>query len=127
MNKKGQSLVLFVIILPVILGVLMFIVDLSLANYNTSHLKSVIESNMTVALDKKIKNSDEIKNAIRDNFDNIESVNVIINEDNLEITAKLKEKFLLANVYKMNFYKLDVTYCGNYHNKSIKMSNCNME
>jgi Flp pilus assembly protein TadG len=58
MNNKGQTLVIFVFLLPIILGLVAFLVDSSLIMYQDNRLDRINE----VALDYAIKKKDTITN-----------------------------------------------------------------
>ena len=61
-NKKGQALVEFVIILPIILMILFIIIDFSHVYYERNHLEGTL--NDIVYLVKENKHDNEIKKII---------------------------------------------------------------
>ena len=114
MNNKGQSLIMFVILLPVILLFVIYIVVLSNNYLEKNHLSLMIKDNLKIILSKDIRDIDKIKNVLKEN-DN----EVIINIDNdmIKIENKSLKKGLFNNIYKLQEIKSVV--CGNYETKEI--------
>lgn len=70
MNNKGQTLIFFVVILPVLLIIFMFIIDLSIMNYEKNKLDNLAKECMEYKFDGK---SDlKIEELIKLNDDTIE-------------------------------------------------------
>ena len=63
-NNKGQALVEFVIILPIIMMVLFIVIDFSNIFYQKNHLEGTI--NEVVELKENRKSDKEIKNIVSD-------------------------------------------------------------
>lgn len=70
MNNKGQTLIFFVVILPILLLVFMLVIDLSAMNYEKNKLDNLARECMTYKIDGK--SDDKIKELIRLSDDNIE-------------------------------------------------------
>ncbi len=117
MNKKGQSLVIFVLILPVIALLIAFFIDSSISIMEKNRLEGIIKSNMNEALNSNIYDAEKIKEAIKKN-DNI-YVSVSIENDNLEIKANSNKKSVFGNILNFDYYKLEFNYCANYNDKKI--------
>lgn len=121
MNNRGQSLITFVLILPILVLFIAFSIDSALSIMEKSKLNGVIYDNLKVSLEKDIRDSDKISNMIKKNIDT--NVLVIINEDNIKINAKSKIKNIFGNLFKLPYYSLEVSYCGSYIDKKIN-KNC---
>ena len=82
-NNKGQALVEFIVILPVILAILLVIIDLG----KIFNEKNTLENNSIdiIELYKNGKSIDEIKNKYSD-------INITTNIDNNYLTLKLKKE-----------------------------------
>ena len=117
MNKKGQSLVIFVLILPVIALLIAFFIDSSLSIMEKNKLEGIILSNMKEALNKEIYDKEKIENAIKKNDDINVTVNII--EDKLEINANSNKKSVFGKILNFDYYKLEFNYCANYTDKKI--------
>ena len=121
MNNRGQSLIMFVLILPLLALFIAFFVDSSLSIAEKSKLDGTVYDNLKISLEQDIRDTDKISNAIKKNID--ADIVIIINEDDIRINAKSKKKSVFGNLFKMSYYKLEVNYCGNYLDKKIN-KNC---
>ena len=125
MDNKGQSLILFVIVLPIIAMFMVLLIDVCSYELNHNHIKNTINDNLKVIVKDEIKDEEKIKSIIKDNVDNSD-VSVIINEENnnIEINVSYKHKSfsrkIISNEPSVNYH-----YCGNYETKEIKNKKCN--
>lgn len=88
MNKKAQALALFIILIPVIFVVVMFVYESSVFVNKKSNTESILESTMMDA--KKYNLSDdEIIDLLKENG---------ISEDDIEIVNHDKEKIITIKV-----------------------------
>lgn len=117
MNKRGQSLVIFVLILPFLALLIAFIVDSTLSLMEKNKLDGIITSNIKNALKEDIYDTDKIKKAILSNEDM--EVSVSVTEDTLHVTAKSNKKSVFGELLKFKYYQLEYDYCGNYTDKKI--------
>lgn len=67
MNKKGQALVEFVIIIPVIIMIIFVIIDFSNIFYQRNHLESIV--NDVVSYKESGKTNDYIEEQVEDDID----------------------------------------------------------
>ncbi len=114
MNKKGQSLIIFVIILPVILLFVIYVIVASNNYLEKNHLRMMVNDNLKIILNKDIKDLDKINNTLKDNEN---EVLVNIDNDIIKINVKSLKKGLFNNIYKIS--EIKVSYCGNYVTKEI--------
>ena len=78
LNNKGQSLVTFILVLPILLGIIALVVDLGNALNKKSEIDNVIEFVLSYQLDNKI--------------DIVESVNSDIDAENEYLEVKTEEE-----------------------------------
>ena len=96
-NKKGQALIEFVLIIPIILLALLAIIDFSMVFYNKNHLEGVLNGSITYVLNGKT--SSEIKELIDD-----EDIKLSITFEEKIVKVKLtKEVDLISPFFKSNF------------------------
>ena len=123
MDNKGQSLIFFVLILPIIILFFVFLIDVTSYELNHNHIKNTIIDNLKVILDNGEKDTNKIIGVIKSNIDDSD-VDAIILENELEIDVSYKHKSfskkLISNEPTVNYH-----YCGNYENKEIKNKKCN--
>ena len=123
MDNKGQSLIFFVLILPIIILFFVFLIDVTSYELNHNHIKNTIIDNLKVILDNDEKDTNKIIGVIKSNIDDSD-VDAIILENEIEIDVSYKHKSfskkLISNEPTVNYH-----YCGNYENKEIKNKKCN--
>lgn len=88
MNKKGQALVEFIIILPVMIFVLLAIVDLGIMSYNKNRLENIITD-----VDKMYKNNETNEEINKFINKNDKDIKYNLEDDNKYIKIKLEKKY----------------------------------
>ena len=91
MDNKGQSLIFFVIILPIIAMFFVLLIDVCSYELNHNHIKNTITDNLKVILNSDEKDNEKIENVIKSNIED-SNVEVIINENDIEINVTYKYK-----------------------------------
>lgn len=123
MDNKGQSLIFFVLILPIIILFFVLLIDVTSYELNHNHIKNTIIDNLKVILDNGEKDTNKIIGVIKSNIDDSD-VDAIILENEIEIDVSYKyksfSKKLISNEPTVNYH-----YCGNYESKEIKNKKCN--
>lgn len=117
MNNRGQSLITFVLVLPLIALLIAFFVDSSLSIMEKNKIDGIITSNMENAIEKDIRDENKILEAIKDN-DKMDVV-VSIVENELRVIVKSNKQSVFGKLLNFSYYKLDFNYCGNYNDKKI--------
>jgi len=118
MNNKGQTLVMFVIVLPIILIILTLVVDMGLLYIE----KRNISNNTKDAVEYYLDNLDDINiepkinNLLNENIDDIK-INIDNNTDYIEINVKKEYKSLYSVI--SNDQEISITYIGKKDNKEI--------
>lgn len=92
-NNKGQALIEFVIVLPIVLLILLYIIDFTRVSYQKYELESDLNLIVTLYESKKNQEIDEIKNKknITINY------NTINNMTTIKITKKVRYNMPLLN------------------------------
>ena len=124
MNKKGQSLVSFVLMLPIIIFFLAFFIDSMMAVMAKEKLEGMIKSNLDVVLKDNIRDTAKIKKVLEENDQNVK-MDIKVENDILMISASSAKKNLFGNIFKINIVPMKVNYCGNYLTREIK-KDCEM-
>ncbi|MDD5865821.1 MAG: hypothetical protein PUD07_05020 [bacterium] len=105
MNKKGQSLVIFIIILPIILLLFGLLIERVYLTYQKQKLYSVTKTIIAFSIERNDKN--DIINLYKDN--NIVLENIEIEDDNgLKIIASEK----VPSLIKKEDYIIEVNIKG---------------
>ena len=118
MNNKGQVLVCFVLMIPIIFMVFALIVNLGLLSIEKRKISNTIKSSITYGL----KHIDEenlegtLRELIKKNVDNIDELIVLV--DNNYISIKLSKKYHGILNYLTN-ENVTLAYNGNIINSKI--------
>lgn len=118
MNNKGQVLVLFVLLIPVLLMLGAYIVDTSYISYHKNRLDGI---NQMVIKDSKEQEltKNEIEEYIKKNDDSIEIESINIANTKIEITLKKEIKSLFGIIIGKKNYKLVSTKTVEIPNSSV--------
>ena len=105
MNNKGQVLIFFVLIIPILLLGAVYIIDNIYISYNTNKLNQI---NSLVIKDASIQKLtvDEIKEYINKNDENIEVEFISIDSSKIEIKLNKTIKSLFGSIFGNNVYTL---------------------
>lgn len=112
MNNKGQSLVIFVLTLPLIFIMLTILFDLGNLLVTQNKIESDIKKIITYALKNPEKSEEELKQITDFNIN-------IIKEDNLIKVNIKKEYEPLYKIVLRNKAIIDITYTGKIENEKI--------
>lgn len=108
-NNKGQALVEFVLILPVILMILFIIIDFAHVYYERNHLESVL--NDVIYMIKDNKSSEEIKSTLDKDINYVITDNSNANNSDFTTVVMTKEVLLVtpfSNLFLDNPYLIRV-------------------
>ena len=112
-NNKGQSLVMFVLIIPIFLLILTLIYDVGNAIYekdrwsNTNYL--TIEYGLN-NIDTVTEN--DLKNLIEQNTSNLKYIYVTIEDNQIEIKMEKDAKSIIGKMFNFNLVKIISHYKG---------------
>ena len=114
MNNKGQTLVLFIILLPVILIMLVLVVSLAASSIQKRKIdmviKNTIEDNMGNLNDIDINK--QIDDMLENNLGEFDERNIVIKSDYLEITVRTKISNLFDFITSDDTEIYQVTFVG---------------
>jgi len=117
MNNRGQTLILFLLIMPIIAGFLAFFIDISMVNYEKNRLDGIILNNLDVIVEKDIKDIDKIRNVFLEN--DVYIKNIFIDGDAINLVIDTKIKSLFGKILNFDIYNLKVKYKGDYLGKVV--------
>lgn len=110
MNNKGQSLVLFVLIVPVLLGVIVMVVDVGNTILVKNKINGIIEMIIEDSLENKY-NEDTIVKLLDYNLDDINST-VDISGEMINIKASTYVDGVISNVFDFDGFRVFSEYKG---------------
>ena len=118
MKNRGQALVLFVLLLPIILLMFAFVIDIGLLSYSKKSINMKIEEIIEDGLSNNLSER-EIHELLIKNIKNIENKNIIKKENGLQITLQIKLNPIFPNIVKQDKY--EVTYSGKINEQNINI------
>ena len=94
MNHKGQVFVLFVLLLPLFCMLAMYIVDNGIILYEKHQLEEINKLAISYALMNRETTEDKVKEIIRKNEEDVDSIRVNIDESvQIEIKKEIRSIF----------------------------------
>ena len=110
LNRKGQSLVLFVLLLPIMLGIMAFVIDVGNAIYVKNDINNAILMVMDVALDKQMQQED-IEVLLHYNLEENQNI-VVVRDDVVVIESKTHVKGIFSKLFGFEGFLIDSEYEG---------------
>ncbi len=127
MNNKGQTLVMFIIFLPVILILVALLINYSFISNLNLKLENNIKSAISYGLNLKINDAnitnDEVKDKIKFLIDenlSYESLDIKVNDNSIEVSITSKTNGFINNITNFN-NTIKLNYYGNIENQRIKI------
>lgn len=112
-NNKGQSLVMFVLIIPIFLLILTLIYDVGNAIYEKDRLSNTNYLTIEYGLNNiDTITENDLKNLIEKNTSNIKYIYVTIEENQIEIKMEKDAKSIIGKMFNFNLVKIISHYKG---------------
>ena len=116
MNKNGQVLVLFVMLLPLFFLLICLIVDIGFGYSEKNKIQNVIKEAIKEELncedcllqDSKIR----ITSVINKNIENVHIKNIEVNDNFIKVSISKKVKINFFGLFNKSSYQLDISYKG---------------
>lgn len=112
-NNKGQSLVMFVLIIPIFLLILTLIYDVGNAIYEKDRLSNTNYLTIEYGLNNiDTVTENDLKNLIEQNTSNLKYIYVTIEENQIEIKMEKDAKSIIGKMFNFNLVKIISHYKG---------------
>lgn len=139
LNNKGQSLILFVIVLPVVLFVLVLVIDIGKVLVLRQELNNISEIVLDYGLDKldmddnssdntssDIDDSnynleDELIEVIKLNKSDIDKIDVRIDNDRIYVDLSKGEKGIFSSLVDISIFNVKSSYVGYFDNNKKRI------
>lgn len=122
-NSKGQVLVIFILLLPVILMIFALIIDVGLLYSEKRKLDNTVLESINYRFDNiSLEDSvleEKITILLGKNIDDIEVMNIDVSSNYIKIGVIKSKESLFANVFKKAVYEIKSSYIGKIENKKI--------
>jgi hypothetical protein len=114
MNNRGQSLVLFVVILPVLLLLLVLIVDVGKLIILKLELNNISEIVLDYGLDNLEDENlySEMTKLVKMNKNDIDNVNIDIIDNKIYLKLSHNDEPLFKNIINVLEFKIETSYVG---------------
>ena len=122
LNNKGQTLVLFVMLLPIMLLVMILVFDIGKSIVEKQKLDNI--SFMIVSYGIEHSNDDNIEGTLNElvtlNYKDATDVEVLVKDDYVSVSLGGKVKGVFGNLVGKSFFEVRSYYIGNINDKKIK-------
>lgn len=119
-DSRGQVLVAFILLIPVILMLLALIVDVGFLYVEKRKTDNVIKDTINYGLDNLDLQEGTLQTRltklINSNLDDVQRLNIQIDTNSIEINITRNKLSIFSNVYKDASYKIVSDYVGNITN-----------
>ncbi len=124
LNNKGQSLVLFIVLLPILLLVIVLVVDVGTIMTSKQDLNNINYMMVDYGLSNLGKENleEEIRKYIVLNDSEIDNMDIRVVDNEVYINMKKTEKSLIAHIFNIKDFEIVSEYKGTIINdkKSIE-------
>ena len=117
-NKKGQTLILFIILIPLILGVMAVVVDVGLLISKNSNLKETTKIVIKDSLNNNL-NEEEIRELFIKNKIVVDNLEIKLDNDKIEIKNKVKIDSIFGAIIGLKKYTIKIDIMGYKDNNKI--------
>lgn len=114
MNKKGQSLAIFIVILPLIFAAFLYLYDYSVLIYEQNKYENISKSIILSTQDES-----KIKDLYEKNSYEVNNFKYKNNNEEIYISNYYYIDTILSNVLKINKYKCEINYIVSIENNDI--------
>lgn len=112
-NNKGQSLVMFVLIIPIFLLILTLVYDVGNAIYEKDRLSNTNYLTIEYGLNNiDTVTENDLKNLIEQNTSNLKYIYITIEENQIEIKMEKDVKSIIGKMFNFNLVKITSHYKG---------------
>lgn len=119
-NNKGQTLVLFIIFIPIFLLLAAFIVDTGIIIKESTRLKSTTKTVLNDTFYNDNKSEEKIKELfIKNNIDTT-NIEIIINEDKISIKNSYNIESIFGKIIGLKEYNIKINLTAKEENGNLK-------
>ena len=122
MNNKGQTLVMFILLLPLFVLLFSFVINEGYVYIEkrslTNNIKEAINYRFQLEETDEII-SDKVYNYIYKNVEDISSLDIQLNDNYIKITASISVKAELPMIIKKDSFTITVSYTGHISDEKV--------
>ena len=123
LNNKGQSLILFVIVLPVLLLIAIFVIDMGRVIVKEQELNNISNIVLDYGLDNldKVDISNELQELVKLNNSEIDEINVFVEDNKIKLKLKDNVDGIFSNLINISIFNVKSSYVGYFENQNKKI------
>lgn len=122
LNNKGQSLVMFIIIIPIFCLILTLVYDVGSAIYEKNRLSNTSYMVIDYGLDNLDSiNESKLIELVMKNANNLSYVSILIEEDEIEVKLNKDIKGIIGGMFGFNLIEASSYYEGKIINGEKKI------
>lgn len=123
LNNKGQTLIMFILLIPLILVIMALVVDTSFVYKEKIKFQSVTKTIMKTTYENKDATdfNDKIINLYKKNGIYTNNIVIKVNSDSVVIKNQAKVKSIFGNIIGIKNYEVKFSYKIYKENESIKV------
>lgn len=118
LNNKGQSLILFVLIFPILLLILVLVIDIGRVIVRKQELDNINKIALNYGLDKinEFNLEDIVLDIINLNDNSIDKINFIFENDKIYLSLYDDVDTYLGNVINISLFNVESSFVGYMNN-----------
>lgn len=113
LNNKGQTLVMFIILLPILFFVLTLVYDVGNAIYEKDRLSNTNYMVVEYAICNSLVSEDELVELINKNDDDISDITIMMIDNSVTIALTKDIKGIFGKMFGFNLTSVKSEYKGN--------------
>lgn len=122
LNNKGQSLVMFIIIIPIFCLILTLVYDVGIAIYEKNRLSNTSYMVIEYGLDNIDSiNESELTKLIQKNISNLSYISILIEDNEVEIKLGKEINGIMGKMFGFNLIEINTYYEGKIVNGEKKI------
>lgn len=111
LNNKGQSLVLFILIIPILLGIMALVIDVGNALNEQNKMENAVEFVINYGLEEKIKDEQELKTLLNYNLEDCENT-LRITENKIIVSSTSYVEGIFTKILNIKGFLIKSRYQG---------------
>lgn len=117
MNKRGQTLILFVILIPILLGLCALVIDVGLIVSKSTHLKEVSKTIIEEVMPEA--SIEEIEDLFIKNDIPVSQLEVQIEDEKIRIQNEYEIDSIFGSIIGIHSYKISIDITGVRENEDV--------
>ena len=120
MDKKGQTLIIFVILIPIIVTMIAIVVDVGILTYEYEHTRGVIDNAIENYFEKE--SEIELKKILEWNEIPMENLKIEEKQNQIEVSIKYQIDSLFGKIINIKKYDIEIDRIGILENGNVKIT-----